>query len=465
MSFWMREASLQIGSKKYSMDNLYFEFEVPFEDSDTIQTAKFKAYNLSESTRKGIKRGDVIILNAGYEGDVGAIFVGQVSACSHKHQNTEWITEISATAAMDQWLNSKVSKTYAKGSTAKEIVSDLLNIFGVEIGDFSLATNKVYDRGLVCNGKVKDELKRIVVNDCKSRFLIRNGSVFINDPTKGIANGLVLTPQSGLLLSGNEVEETVIAVGSDSQKSSATKSEEGNYVTRECLLNYHIGPAEQVVIQSQSLNGRFIVAKGKHTGTPKGNWKTTIEMKPSKRRDLTMPRQNRKQAYEDAKKQADAAGLCVADVVKVLAFDEAALTVDVQPITRYPDEDTFQTKPPVLAVPVATIYGGGFVIRPVYKAGDIGVVVYLDRDSDAVIAGGAEADPNTERLHSGDDAVFVGGIRTGGSSISGHPAGSLSLGTADGGVYLSISPSGIDIKGNVTITGDLTVTGGVVNLN
>ena len=168
---------------------------------------------------------------------------------------------------------------------------------------------------------------------------------------------------------------------------------------------------------------------------------------------------------EDAKKQADAAGLCVADVVKVLAFDEAALTVDVQPITRYPDEDTFQTKPPVLAVPVATIYGGGFVIRPVYKAGDIGVVVYLDRDSDAVIAGGAEADPNTERLHSGDDAVFVGGIRTGGSSISGLPAGSLSLGTSDGGVYLSISPSGIDIKGNVTITGDLTVTGGVVNLN
>lgn len=81
MSFWMREASLQIGSKKYSMDNLYFEFEVPFEDSDTIQTAKFKAYNLSESTRKGIKRGDVIILNAGYEGDVGAIFAGQVSAC------------------------------------------------------------------------------------------------------------------------------------------------------------------------------------------------------------------------------------------------------------------------------------------------------------------------------------------------------------------------------------------------
>lgn len=281
MSFWMREASLQIGGKRYGMDDLYFEFEVPFEDSDTLQTAKFKAYNLAEATRKGIKRGDVIILNAGYEGDVGAIFVGQVSACSHKHQNTEWITEISATAAMDQWLSAKVSKTYAKGSTAKEIVSDLLNIFGLEIGEFTLAVNKVYDRGLVCSGKVKDELKKIVVNDCKSRFLIRTGSVYINDPASGLANGIVLTPQSGLLFSGDEVEESVVAVGSDSQKSSSTKSEEGNFVTRECLLNYHIGPAEQITIQSKSLNGRFIVAKGKHSGSPKGNWKTTLEMRPA----------------------------------------------------------------------------------------------------------------------------------------------------------------------------------------
>lgn len=103
MSFWMREATLQIGSKVYQMDDLYFEFEVPFEDSDTLQSATFKAYNLAESTRKGIKRGSVIILNAGYEGDIGAIFVGKVSACSHKHDKTNWITSITATAAMVEW--------------------------------------------------------------------------------------------------------------------------------------------------------------------------------------------------------------------------------------------------------------------------------------------------------------------------------------------------------------------------
>ena len=108
-----------------------------------------------------------------------------------------------------------------------------------------------------------------------------------------------------------------------------------------------------------------------------------------------MASQNKKRSYEDAKKQAEAAGLCVADIVKVVSFDEAAMTVDVQPLTRYPDEDTFQTKPQILSVPVGIIYGGGFVVRPVYSAGDIGFVVYLDRDSDATIAGGAEADPDS----------------------------------------------------------------------
>ena len=177
-----------------------------------------------------------------------------------------------------------------------------------------------------------------------------------------------------------------------------------------------------------------------------------------------MPRQNRKQAYEDAKKQADAAGLCVADVVKVLAFDEAALTVDVQPITRYPTK-TLPDQPPVLAVPWLPSTGGGFVIRPATRPGTsawwstwTGTVTPLSLEV-------RRQTPTPSACTAGDDAVFVGGIRTGGNSISGLPAGSLSLGTSDGGVYLSISPSGIDIKGNVTITGDLTVTGGVVNLN
>lgn len=178
-----------------------------------------------------------------------------------------------------------------------------------------------------------------------------------------------------------------------------------------------------------------------------------------------MARQNPKRAFEDAKDRALSAGLCVADIVKVISFDEGAMRVDVLPLTRYPDEDGYQTKPQILSVPVAMVCGGGYTFRPVYKSGDIGMVVYLDRDSDATIAGGVEADPNTERLHSGDDAVFIGGILAGNRKVAQFPSGALVMGTNDGSVFLAIGKSGIEIKGNVTITGNFTTQGGITRLN
>ncbi len=39
MAFWIRDASLAIGGKKYTLANLDFSFEVPFEDSDEAPVA------------------------------------------------------------------------------------------------------------------------------------------------------------------------------------------------------------------------------------------------------------------------------------------------------------------------------------------------------------------------------------------------------------------------------------------
>ena len=55
MDFWLRSATLQIGGNRYSMDDLAFDFEVPFEDSDELTTATVNAYNLSANTRNSIK--------------------------------------------------------------------------------------------------------------------------------------------------------------------------------------------------------------------------------------------------------------------------------------------------------------------------------------------------------------------------------------------------------------------------
>lgn len=278
--FWIRSATLQIGGKKYSMDELAFDFEVPFEDSEELATATINAYNLSANTRNGITKGAPVIINAGYEGDLGVIFVGQVAGLSHKHSNTEWRTKITATEALDQWLTAQINKTYTKSIKAKAMLQDLLNIFGIEIGTFDLAIDKEYPRGKVCKGKLKDVLKEIVVSDCKSRFLIRCGKIIINNPNDGVNKGYLLSPSTGLLRSDEEKEVIPIETDLSTKKTSDEKSEEAATKKRSSLLNYHLGPADVIKIQSSDLNGRFMIVRGTHKGSQSGDWKTEIEVKP-----------------------------------------------------------------------------------------------------------------------------------------------------------------------------------------
>jgi len=280
MAFWIRSATLQIGGKKYSMDELSFDFEVPFEDSEELTTATINAYNLSASTRNSIKKGAPVIINAGYEGDLGVIFVGQVSGLSHKHNNTDWTTKITATEALDEWLTAQINKTYTKSIKAKAMLQDLLNIFGIEIGTFELAIDKEYPRGKVCKGKLKDVLKEIVVSDCKSRFLIRCGKIIINDPNDGVNKGYLLSPSTGLLRSDEAKEIIPIETNLSSKKSSEEKAEEAATKKRSSLLNYHLGPADIIKIQSSDLNGRFMIVSGTHKGSQTGDWKTEIEVRP-----------------------------------------------------------------------------------------------------------------------------------------------------------------------------------------
>ena len=74
----------------------------------------------------------------------------------------------------------------------------------------------------------------------------------------------------------------------------------------------------------------------------------------------------------------------VSAMCKVTKFDAATMTVDVQPLSKALDGGVYRTPPPVLGVPVAMIRGGGFFLRPWYKSGDVGVIVYADHDIDRI---------------------------------------------------------------------------------
>lgn len=156
-----------------------------------------------------------------------------------------------------------------------------------------------------------------------------------------------------------------------------------------------------------------------------------------------------------------AESICVAATVKVTAFDPEKMTVNVQPLSKRLQNGRYLSQPPILKIPVAYTRCGGFIFRPWIKAGDVGVVVYLDHDMDATVTGGKEAVPATERNHAATDAVFLGGIVSGGYNVSGLPEESLVLAAEDGSRYIAVTKEKILIRGDVEVDGAIRASGGV----
>lgn len=167
--------------------------------------------------------------------------------------------------------------------------------------------------------------------------------------------------------------------------------------------------------------------------------------------------------YEQIHDRKLAESICVAAVVQVMKFDSAKMTVDVQPLSKHLENGSYESQPPILSVPVACTRSGGFIFRPWFKAGDTGVVVYLDHDSDSTVAGGKEAEPITERNHSTSDAIFMGAIVSGSYTVKGIPDESVTLSTEDGSIYIAVKKDGIEIKGDVTVDGKITATKDVLS--
>lgn len=127
----------------------------------------------------------------------------------------------------------------------------------------------------------------------------------------------------------------------------------------------------------------------------------------------------------------------VSALCKVTKFDASTMTVDVQPLSKALDGGVYRTPPPVLGVPVAMIRGGGFFLRPWYKSGDVGVIVYADHDIDRIAEAGQECQPNTERNHGDEDGIFVGAFVPKSNPISG---------VLDFDVYLGTDPDNLQME-------------------
>jgi hypothetical protein len=86
--------------------------------------------------------------------------------------------------------------------------------------------------------------------------------------------------------------------------------------------------------------------------------------------------------------------------------------VDIQPLykTRYIDGAVVDL-PPIQHVPVSMIMGSDYSIKIPISIGDLGYVIFSDRDLDSYLASNGEIlEPNSSRIHNYADAIFIPGL-------------------------------------------------------
>jgi hypothetical protein len=178
---------------------------------------------------------------------------------------------------------------------------------------------------------------------------------------------------------------------------------------------------------------------------------------------------------------------------RVVAFDRDKNRATVAPLVAVltTDRRVIQ-RAQVASVPVMQFGGGGVVLNFNLKPGDLGWLKASDRDISLFLQSYNASQPNTLRMHSFSDGVFIPEVMRG-WTIAGEDAEQAVLQTLDGSVRVSlgdsrlrlafdahtvtldaagvtavaganslaVTPAGITIAGPVTITGAVTTTGGL----
>ena len=244
-----RKINLIIGDRRFQFPRYEIEFRANFDTDPEPNDAEITIYNLSEQTLVPMRKNTPVIINAGYGRDVGSVFLGSIEEVKGSWSGVDKLVNITVGDGSDRWLKQTINKAYRPGTSAVAIIRDMLNMFGLEIGQIQLKENKVYSGGRTISGNLETVLRQIVVKDCKSKLFISNGTIFIRPGEQGKETAFILNSNTGLI----ETPQTM-------------ETEEGviKYSVY-ALMNHRITADSLLRIESRTARGLFRVVKGYHT--------------------------------------------------------------------------------------------------------------------------------------------------------------------------------------------------------
>lgn len=251
--YFKRVIKVRTNNTTWTNDKLHIEFEVPFDDDHEPNKSEIKIYNLTHDSRVKFKRGNRLVLNAGYYGDIGVILDGEITNVRSEKTGTDRATIIKVLDTHGVTSKKTVKKTYKQKTRSSTIIRDLANAIGLKIKVLDLPNDKIQKKGYNVSGSALDTIERLA-DDCNASFYFSKGYLYIRDIRKGDNTNFILTPSTGLIGSPEIFERKY-----------QNKTVKGYNV--KALLQHNVSTAAILSLNCETVKGKFRVISGKHVAT------------------------------------------------------------------------------------------------------------------------------------------------------------------------------------------------------
>lgn len=243
---------------------------------------EIRVYNLTKAHQAELAKQPAVRvrLEAGYVGDLGTIFDGDLRTARTRKEGPDDVTSVSGGDGESKIRTARINKTFGSGTPVATVLNELAKALGVGAGnlrDFAGAQlangSKTLTRPLTLHGPVFDELEH-VTRSCGLRWSIQDSALQLREAglPVGDRQGPLLRKDSGLI--GQVEVETVIA-GSEKAKgvvkTNKTLQAQGfgkgtTKVSGTALLRPDLIPGVPFRVESDAFTGNLVCVATVHSG-------------------------------------------------------------------------------------------------------------------------------------------------------------------------------------------------------
>lgn len=278
----------RFGADVVEIADLRVTFKVKKTLAKEPNTAEVVIYNLSEQTRSALQGpARRVVLSAGYEETLAAIFVGDARDCDSVPEGPTWQTTLQLGDGERAYRHGRVNESFRAGVSVASVlqkIADEMGLDGSRIGGVPELRGRQYVSGYAARGRSSRELDRIL-KGFGLEWSIQDGQLQVLAPQAATAEVVVeLTPETGLV--GSPTLNTPEGAGRyvSAFTGEVTSTGTGKPTLRATsLLQPEIRPGRRVRVDSEEtgISGLFRVTSVEHVGdTHGGEWYSRIEAVP-----------------------------------------------------------------------------------------------------------------------------------------------------------------------------------------